>query len=80
MFDKQPVDNMINAITFANDLSASATVEGDQLVIENFNLETMVDDSKPNKVNIPINNGMVSQKAVEQALNEMGAYLTYSDQ
>ena len=76
MSDKQPVDNAINAITLANDLSAGATIDGNHLVIENFNVETMVDNSKPNKVRVPIVNGNVSQKAVERALREMGAYLT----
>lgn len=76
MFDKQAVDNAINAIAFANDLSAGATIDGDHLVIENFNVETMVDDSKPNRVRVAIVNGMVSQNAVERALREMGAYLT----
>ena len=75
MFDKRPVDMLINAIAFANDLSAAATIDGNHLLIKNLNLETMIDDSKPNEVRVPIVNGKVSSKAVERALKEMGAYL-----
>jgi len=77
MSDMQPVDNMINAIAFGNDVSAGATIEGDKLVIKNFNLESMFDESKPKEVSVPIVNGMVSQKLVEQALKNMGSHLTF---
>jgi len=72
-FDKKvPVETMLMIIACSSDLIAIAEVQGDNLVIKTSN-PSHFGQNGFEKGFVPIQNGCVSQDAVEKVLRQIGA-------
>lgn len=73
MFDRKTANAVVNDLAKSKTIAARAMIQGDRLILECLKNEA---SNRPHRTtHVPIRNGMVSVRAVEQGLKLIDAYV-----